>query len=66
MRRFILFAFTLFAGIVCFAENTTESNPSDSPLLPWTTDIEQTFQTAKTQSLPIYLYVSGTTWCLWW
>jgi len=65
MTRYILFIFSLFASFVCFAENTNESNPAESPLLPWTIDIDQAFQSAKTQSLPIYLYVSGSTWCLW-
>jgi protein disulfide-isomerase len=47
----------------CAEENTPPS--SESPLLPWTTDFQQALKLAKSQSRPIYLYFSGSTWCIW-
>ena len=38
---------------------------AQAPLLPWTTDYEQAIVTAKTESLPIYLFFTGSTWCIW-
>jgi protein disulfide-isomerase len=39
--------------------------PSEAPLLPWTTDYAQALASAKTQSMPIYLFFTGSTWCIW-
>jgi protein disulfide-isomerase len=39
--------------------------PSESPLLPWTTDFDTAMDTAKADRLPLYLYFTGSTWCIW-
>lgn len=46
-------------------QKETAHSPSESPLLPWTTDFQQALKLAKSQSRPIYLYFSGSTWCIW-
>ena len=39
--------------------------PSESPLLPWTSDFDTATDTAKAEGLPIYLYFTGSSWCIW-
>ena len=39
--------------------------PSESPLLPWTNDFDKAIATAKSDRLPIYLYFTGSSWCIW-
>lgn len=41
------------------------ASPSESPLLPWTTDIDKAFALSKTDNMPIYLYFTGSSWCIW-
>lgn len=46
---------------------TKEPGPtsSESPLLPWTTDFDKALEVAKTDSLPLYVYFTGSSWCIW-
>ena len=39
--------------------------PSESPFLPWTTDFDKARAVAKADGLPIYLYFTGSSWCIW-
>ena len=38
---------------------------SESPLLPWTTDFDKALATAKADSIPLYVYFTGSSWCIW-
>jgi protein disulfide-isomerase len=38
---------------------------SESPLLPWTTDFDKAMAVAKADSLPLYVYFTGSSWCIW-
>jgi protein disulfide-isomerase len=39
--------------------------PSESPLLPWTSDFDKALTTAKVEGLPLYVYFTGSSWCIW-
>lgn len=39
--------------------------PSESPLLPWTSDFDKALETAKSERLPLYVYFTGSSWCIW-
>lgn len=39
--------------------------PSESPLLPWTTDLDKAVALSNTDGMPIYLYFTGSAWCIW-
>jgi protein disulfide-isomerase len=58
----------LLCGYATAAETVSKegSTPSsESPLLPWTTDFDKALAVAKADSLPIYLYFTGSSWCIW-
>ena len=38
---------------------------SEAPLLPWTTDFDKALATAKADSVPMYVYFTGSSWCIW-
>jgi protein disulfide-isomerase len=38
---------------------------SESPLLPWTTDFDKALAAAKVDSIPLYVYFTGSSWCIW-
>ncbi len=71
IRRFL----SLLVGLVwlCSLHAATDTiltkeggaSPSESPLLPWTTDFDTAMNMAKSERLPIYLYFTGSTWCIW-
>ncbi len=49
-----------------YAETLPKQPPSsESPLLPWTSDYNQALVAAKAQNLPIYLFFTGSAWCIW-
>jgi protein disulfide-isomerase len=51
-----------------YAETIPRDNPtptSESPLLPWTTDFDKALATAKVDSIPLYVYFTGSSWCIW-
>lgn len=54
-------------SLLLSAQPDTQQPTADqsSLLLPWTTDYEQAMNVAKTSSLPVYLYFTGSTWCIW-
>ena len=58
-------AYCPFAAAETVNNIDTGSSPSDSPLLPWTTDFDKAMAVAKADSLPIYLYFTGSSWCIW-
>lgn len=53
------------SALVLFSWSMAEQQAPAATLLPWSDDIEQAFAAAKAQSLPIYLYFTGSTWCIW-
>lgn len=60
------FIFAAILASTCFSAQPSQvSANSESPLLPWTTDYEKALASAKAQSLPIYLFFTGSTWCIW-
>lgn len=67
MYKYSLLLLALSLTSTVSAETIPESTTTlaQSPLLPWTTDYEQALVTAKTESLPIYLFFTGSTWCIW-
>jgi protein disulfide-isomerase len=51
-----------------YAENIQRDSSlptSESPLLPWTTDFDKALATAKVDSIPLYVYFTGSSWCIW-
>lgn len=63
-----LFALVFTAlSVSSYAEEILDHSTStiQTPLLPWTTDFNQALNMAKAESLPIYLYFTGSTWCIW-
>lgn len=46
-------------------QSAQTATASDAPLLPWATDFEKAMSAAKSQSLPVYLFFTGSTWCIW-
>ena len=38
---------------------------SESPLLPWTTDFDKALASAKADSISLYVYFTGSSWCIW-
>lgn len=55
-----LLASALLTVSVCLAEQ-----PPATELLPWSSDSDQAFEAARAQSLPIYMYFTGSSWCIW-
>lgn len=60
----MLSLFGIMGGLVAEAL-PKQTPPSESPLLPWTSDFNQSLSSAKAQSLPIYLFFTGSAWCIW-
>lgn len=61
----------LLSSITCMpfvaAEPASPEMPvaHHAPLLPWTDDLARALTTAKAESIPIYLYFTGSSWCIW-
>ncbi len=62
----IILSSLIFAPILG-VEPISVDNPivHHAPLLPWTDDLNQALTTAKAESLPVYLYFTGSSWCIW-
>ena len=67
MRVFCLLFLGMFGMVGGLCAETLPKQPpsSESPLLPWTSDYNQALAMAKAQSLPIYLFFTGSAWCIW-
>jgi protein disulfide-isomerase len=51
-----------------YAEGIQQDSPlptSESPLLPWSTDFDKALASAKSDSVPLYVYFTGSSWCIW-
>ena len=55
----------LFSASVEAASQQEALQPSESPLLPWTTDFDKALAAAKADSVPLYVYFTGSSWCIW-
>ena len=55
----------LFSVSVEAASQQEAPLPSESPLLPWTTDFDKALAAAKADSVPLYVYFTGSSWCIW-
>ena len=47
------------------AQRDSSLPTSESPLLPWTTDFDKALASAKADSIPLYVYFTGSSWCIW-
>jgi thiol:disulfide interchange protein len=61
----LLTASFLFSGALSAEQTKKTSFDQSTPLLPWGTDYDQGMNLAKTTSLPVYLFFTGSTWCIW-
>jgi protein disulfide-isomerase len=61
----------ILGTLICTPLSGVDSTSLDAPiahhapLLPWTDDLNQALTTAKAESLPVYLYFTGSSWCIW-
>lgn len=63
----IIIASTMLAAPM-YAESAQRDSSlptSESPLLPWTTDFDKALASAKADSIPLYVYFTGSSWCIW-
>ena len=65
MRWFVLAMVSLCFAAPVGASVREEQSTAEPPLLPWTTDFDKALDTAKTDSIPLYVYFTGSSWCIW-
>ena len=68
MRWFIPMVMSMMLLAPMYAENPQRDGTmptSESPLLPWATDFDKALATARVDSKPIYVYFTGSSWCIW-
>ena len=63
----LLFTLLFPCSFLSTIENGEEIQVKEhhAPLLPWTEDLDSALITAKNQSIPVYLFFTGSEWCVW-